>query len=192
MKRIAEIASVFSGYHFRGGVNHVADGRYAVIQAKDVDESLHFDRERLVRVNLEADPERYLVRQGDVVFLSRGVRPWALPIVEPISDTVVPSSFYILRADPQRVRPEYLAWFLNHPKIQATLGDIAKGSNIPFISMREFGDFPVQIPTLKIQEKIVSLARLNDREQQLLMELGILRGRLVDAVCFDLAHDKSA
>ncbi len=192
MKRIAEIASVSSGYHFRGGVNHVADGRYAVIQAKDVDDSLHFDRERLVRVNLEADPERYLVRQGDVVFLSRGVRPWALPIVEPVGDTVVPSSFYILRADPQRVRPEYLAWFLNHPKTQATLGDIAKGSNIPFISMREFGDFPVQIPTLKIQEKIVSLARLNDREQQLLKELGILRGQLVDAVCFDLAHDKSA
>ena len=192
MKRIAEIGSVFSGYHFRGGVNHIADGRYAVIQAKDVDDSLRFGQERLVRVNLEADPERYLVRQGDVVFLSRGIRPWALPIVEPIGDTVVPSSFYILRADAQRVRPEYLAWFLNHPKTQATLGDIAKGSNIPFISMREFGDFPVQIPALKIQEKIVSLARLNDREQQLLKELGILRGQLVDAVCFDLAHDKSA
>jgi hypothetical protein len=192
MKRIADIASVFSGYHFRGGVNHVADGRYAVIQAKDVDDSLNFDRERLVRVNLEGDPERYLVQQGDVVFLSRGIHPWALAISEPIGDTVVPSSFYILRADPQRVRPEYLAWFLNHPKTQVTLGDIAKGSNIPFISMREFGDFPVQIPALKIQEKIVSLARLNDREQQLLKELGILRGRLVDAVCFDLAHDKSA
>jgi hypothetical protein len=192
MKRIAEIASVSSGYHFRGGVNHVADGRYAVIQAKDVDDSLHFDRERLVRVNLEADPERYLVRQGDVVFLSRGLRPWALSIAEPIGDTVVPSSFYILRADPQRVRPEYLAWFLNHPNTQAKLGDIAKGSNIPFISMREFGDFPAQIPALKIQEKIISLARLSDREQQLLRELGTLRGQLVDAICFDLAQKKSA
>ncbi|SRR6266576_1826182 len=192
MKRIADIASVFSGYHFRGGVNHVADGRYVVIQAKDVDDSFHFDRERLVRVNLEADPERYLVRQGDVVFLSRGVRPWALPIVEPIGDTVVPSSFYILRADPQRVRPEYLAWFLNHPKTQVTLGDIAKGSNIPFISIREFGDFPVQIPALRIQEKIVGLAHLSDREQHLLRELATLRGQLIDAVCFDLAQSKNA
>ncbi len=192
MKRIAEIASVFSGYHFRGGVNHVADGRYAVSQAKDVDDSLHFDRERLVRVNLDGDPERYLVRQGDVVFLSRGVRPWALPIVEPIGDTVVPSSFYIIRADLQRVRPDYLAWLLNHPKTQAMLGDIAKGSNIPFISMREFGDFPVQIPSLKTQEKIVGLAHLRDREQRLLRELGTLRSQLVDAVCIDLAQDEGA
>ncbi len=190
MNRIAEIASVFSGYHFRGGVNHVADGLYAVIQAKDVDDSLHFDRERLVRVNLEADPERYLVRQGDVVFLSRGMHPWALPISEPIGDTVVPSSFYIVRPDPQKVRPDYLAWFLNHPKTQAALGDIAKGSNIPFISMREFVDFAVQIPSLMTQENIVGLAHLRDREQRLLRELAIRRSQLVDAVCIDLAQDK--
>lgn len=189
MKRIAEIASVSSGYHFRGGVNHVADGRYAVIQAKDVDDSFHFDRERLVRVNLEADPERYLVRQGDVVFLSRGLRPWALSIAEPIGDTVVPSSFYILRADPQRVRPEYLAWFLNHPKTQATLGDIAKGSNIPFISMREFGELPLQIPEIKTQDKIVALDRLSQREQYLLRKLSKLRADLIEGICFDIAQE---
>lgn len=189
MKRIAEIASVSSGYHFRGGVNHVADGRYTVIQAKDVDDSFHFDRERLVRVNLEADPERYLVRQGDVVFLSRGLRPWALSIAEPIGDTVVPSSFYILRADQQRVRPEYLAWFLNHPKTQATLGDIAKGSNIPFISMREFGELPLQIPEIKTQDKIVALDRLSQREQSLLRKLSKLRADLIEGICFDIAQE---
>jgi hypothetical protein len=192
MKAIREIASLFSGYHFRGGVNHVADGRYAVIQAKDVDDSLRFDRERLVRVNLDVDPERYLVRQGDVVFLSRGLRPWALPISEPIRDTTVPSSFYILRTDPRRVRPEYLAWFLNHPRTQSELGEIAKGSNIPFISMQEFREFSVQIPSPKIQDKIIALSRLRDREQRLLREVATLRSQFVDAVCFDLAQGRSA
>ena len=163
MKSIADIGSLLSGYHFRGGVNHVADGRYAVLQAKDVDDSLHFDSERLVRVNLDADPERYLVRQGDVIFLSRGLRPWALAIGELIGDTIVPSSFYILRTDPHLVRPYYLAWFLNHPNTQATLSEMAKGSNIPFISMRDFGAFQVQVPTISIQSKIVSLAHLRDR-----------------------------
>src|ERR1700676_347143 len=120
-KSIAEIGTLSSGYHFRGGIDGVAGSQYAVIQAKDVDESLHFNPEKLVRVDVKLDSDRYLVRQGDVLFLSRGARPWALALEHPIDDTIVPSSFYILRADSNRVRPENVAWFLNHSKTQQFL-----------------------------------------------------------------------
>ena len=39
MTTIAELASVYTGYHFRGRVNSKPDGQYSVIQAKDVDDS---------------------------------------------------------------------------------------------------------------------------------------------------------
>jgi restriction endonuclease S subunit len=186
-KSIAEISALSSGYHFRGGIDGVAGSQYAVIQAKDVDESLHFNPEKLVRVDVKLDSDRYVVRQGDVLFLSRGVRPWALALGHPIDDTIVPSSFYILRADSNRVRPEYVAWFLNHPKTQAILGDIARGSNIPFVSMSEFGRFQIPVPELKTQQRIITLAQLCEREQELVKVLSKRREELVETVCFDLA-----
>lgn len=186
-KSIAEIGVLSSGYHFRGGIDGVAGSQYAVIQAKDVDESLHFSPEKLVRVDVELDSDRYLVRQGDVLFLSRGVRPWALALGHPIRNTIVPSSFYILRADPIGIRPEYLAWFLNHPKTQTILGDIARGSNIPFVSMSEFGKFQIPVPEVAIQQRIIALAQLCEREQELVHALSKRREQLVDRVCFDLA-----
>jgi hypothetical protein len=184
---IGEIGALSSGYHFRGGIAAVAGSRYAVIQAKDVNESLRFNPDKLVRVDVELDTARYLVRQGDVLFLSRGVRPWAFALNQPIHDTVVPSSFYILRTDSSRVRPEYVAWFLNHPKTQAVLGEIAGGSNIPFVSMGEFEKLEIPVPELEVQRRIIMLAELCEREQELTRALAALREQLVDRVCFDLA-----
>jgi hypothetical protein len=190
-KSIGEIGVLSSGYHFRGGIDALAGSRYAVIQAKDVDETLRFNPEQLVRVDVELDADRYLVRKGDVLFLSRGVRPWALALSHPIHDTIVPSSFYILRVDAGRVRPEYVAWFLNHPKTQSVLGEIARGSNIPFVSMSEFEKFALPVPELDVQKQIIALAQLSEREQELFHALALRREQLVERVCFDLATGDS-
>lgn len=186
-KSIGEIGVLSSGYHFRGGIDAVAGSRYAVIQAKDVDETLRFNPGKLVRVDVELDTDRYLVRQGDVLFLSRGVRPWALALSHPIHKTIVPSSFYILRVDSSWVRPEYVAWFLNHPKTQTVFGEIARGSNIPFVSMSEFEKLKIPVPELEVQHRIVALAQLCEREQELIHALAVRREQLVERVCFDLA-----
>jgi len=184
---IGEIGVLSSGYHFRGGIDTVSGSRYAVIQAKDVDDSLRFNPEKLVRVDVELDANRYMVRQGDVLFLSRGLRPWAIALSHPICNTIVPSSFYILRVDSRKVRPEYVAWILNHPKTQAALGEIARGSNIPFVSMSEFEKLRIPVPEPEVQQRIVVLSELRQREAELVTALSSRRGELVEAICFDLA-----
>jgi restriction endonuclease S subunit len=188
MTTIAELASVYTGYHFRGSVNHKPNGQYAVIQAKDVDDSLSFDPERLARVDLGLDAERYLLRRGDVLFLSRGQRPWAMPLSDLVGATIAPSSFYVVRTDSSRIRPEYLAWYLNHESTQAMLKTMTTGSNIPFVSRAEFETLPVTVPAISLQDKIVALTKLEEREQKLLRELADRRAKLVDAVCMDLAR----
>jgi restriction endonuclease S subunit len=185
---IAEAALVFTGYHFRGSVNHKPDGEYAVIQAKDVDDSLRFDPEKLTRTDLGLDAERYVLRNGDVLFLSRGHRPWAMPLGDLVGPTIAPSSFYVVRVDSKRIRPEYLAWYLNHESTQAKLRTMTTGSNIPFLSRAEFEKLPVLVPPIAAQEKIIDLTRLEEGEQKLLHQLAYNRKRLVDAVCMDLAR----
>jgi hypothetical protein len=185
---IAELASVYTGYHFRGSVSHKPDGQYAVIQAKDVDDSLRFDPEKLARVDLGLDAERYVLRQGDVLFLSRGQRPWAMALSDLVHPTIAPSSFYVVRADSNRIRPEYLAWYLNQESTQATLRTMTTGSNIPFVSRTEFEKLAVLLPAIALQERIVDLTRLEEGEQELLHKLARNRKRLVEAVCIDLAR----
>jgi hypothetical protein len=185
---IAELASVYTGYHFRGRVSHKPDGQYALIQAKDVDDSLRFDPEKLARVDLGLDAERYVLRQGDVLFLSRGQRPWAMPLSDLVRPTIAPSSFYIVRPDSTRIRPEYLAWYLNHETTQAKVRTMTTGSNIPFVSRAEFERLSVLVPPIAAQKKIVDLTRLEEGEQGLLHKLAHTRKRLVQAVCMDLAR----
>jgi restriction endonuclease S subunit len=185
---IAELASVYTGYHFRGSVSNKPDGQYAVIQAKDVDDSLRFDPEKLARVDLGLDAERYVLRQGDVLFLSRGQRPWAMPLSDLVRPTIAPSSFYVVRVDSSRIRAEYLAWYLNQETTQGTLRTMTTGSNIPFLSRAEFEKLPVLVPPIAAQEKIVDLTRLEEGEQRLLHKLAHARKTLVEAVCMDLAR----
>jgi restriction endonuclease S subunit len=187
MTTIAELASVSTGYHFRGSVNHKPDGEYAVIQAKDVDDSLSFDSERLARVDLGLDAERYLLRPGDVLFLSRGQHPWAMSLSGLVNATIAPSSFYVVRTDSSKIRPEYLAWYLNHEKTQVMFKTMTTGSNIPFVSRAEFEKLPVALPMLSVQDRIISLTKLMRTEQRLLRELANHRSKLIDTVCMDLA-----
>jgi len=190
MTTIAELASVYTGYHFRGSINPKPDGRYAVIQAKDVDDSLSFDPEKLTRVDLGLDAERYLLRSGDVLFLSRGQRPWAMPLSSLVGETIAPSSFYVVRTDPNRVRPEYLAWYLNQERTRALLKTMTTGSNIPFVSRAQFEKLPVDVPAISTQDKIISMTKLKDTEQRLLRELAAHRTKLIDTICMELAQRK--
>jgi restriction endonuclease S subunit len=188
MTTIAELASVYTGYHFRGSVNPKPDGQYSVIQAKDVDDSLSFDPEKLTRVDLGLDADRYLLRPGDVLFLSRGQRPWAMPLSGLVGATIAPSSFYVVRTDSSRIRPEYLAWYLNQESTRAILKAMTTGSNIPFVSRAQFEKLPLALPATSVQDKIISLTRLEETEQRLLRELAAYRAKLIDSVCIQLAQ----
>lgn len=191
MVKLANIADIDSGYHFRGRIEHDPQGPIAVIQTKDFGDDLRLNVEGVTRVDLEERPVlSSMVRPGDVVFLSRGNRPWAATVGELPTPAIVPSSFYILRMDEQRVRPDYLAWFINQPKTQIALRSMMRGTNISFISKLEFQDLPISVPPLEVQDQIVRLTQLSEREQRLMQELGARRKVLIDAVCMDLAEGR--
>ena len=94
--------------------------------------------DNLYQVTPAGDAERYLVSQGDVLFLSRGQRTCAVPILQTLENTVASYYFFILRPDADRVEPEYLAWFINQPTTQACLERLQRGSHIKIIPKSAF------------------------------------------------------
>jgi hypothetical protein len=180
-------AGIATGYHFRGRIENDPNGDIPVVQAKDIDWSRQLVSTELMHVKLEKDPAPHLLRAGDVLFLSRGHRHWALAITGSMPRFIAPGYFFILRVDTARVRPEYLTWFINHPATQELLRGKAKGTQIPFLSKDDVESMTVPLPPLATQDKVVALAGLARREQDLLDRLAKRRRVLLDTICLDLA-----
>lgn len=164
--------------------------RVPVLQAKDVDhEAVALRSTDLMETDIPTDPAPYMPDPGDLIFLARGHRHWALPVDESMPHFLAPSYFFILRADPSKVRSAYLAWYINRQPTQDLLRTIAKGSNIPFISKADLANVSVPTPDLATQEKIAELAALGRREESLLHQLTGRRRLLLDTVCLKLAEN---
>ncbi len=185
--QLRDIASVSPGYHFRGPIVPDPQGEHRVLQVRDLGESGRFDPDALTRVQLDRSAEGYVLRQGDVVYLARGERRVAAPIRTKVPGLVAPNHFFVLRPRSQ-VHPEYLSWYLTSPEAQASILGLTQGSNVPFIPKRALLTLGVPVPPLEVQEKIVAIQKLADRQRELRRQLEEEYHSLVTTVCLQAVH----
>jgi hypothetical protein len=205
--KLRDIAEIQIGYQHRDKghpINMGSTGTHRIIQIKDLDLEEQFKREvigrggsapyiwldNLYQVTPAGDAERYLVSQGDVLFLSRGQRTCAVPILQTLENTVASYYFYILRPDPDRVDPEYLAWFINQPTTQACLERLQRGSHIKIIPKSAFEELEVVLPPRATQRAIVELERLRQKEAYTMSLLAQARKRLVNSLALRAALER--
>ena len=180
--RIGEIAIIQSGYQFRGKVEPDADGNVALLQIKDIEDRRRITPETLNRVEIEKSSEPYLINRGDVLFLSRGHKLFALAIEADMPDTIASGYFYILRLLTDQLRPAFLAWYINQAPFQEQLAQLSQGSHMPFVSKSKFQDLSIPIPALELQNIIVALSDLAEEEQSILRALSEKRAALINAI----------
>lgn len=178
---IRDIADVGIGYQFRGKVEPSDDANVLLVQIKDVDDRLTLQLGNLVSVRVEK-PQSYLVAPGNVLFLSRGQNPFAVVVPEVQPNTIATSYFLILRPNQDLVRPAFLAWILNQTDFQESLRPVMRGTHIKILSKSDFQNLPVILPPLAVQDYILNLHHLVDREQSLSATLLQKRGELAQAV----------
>jgi hypothetical protein len=181
--RIKDIADIRSGFQFRGKIEPDPDGEVSVIQIKDFDDDRQLQPQEVDRIVFERDPEPYRVEPGDVLFLSRGHRLFATTIDEPPQDAIATGYFFIMRMNNERVRPDYLAWYINSRSAQKIINTLKRGAHIPLISRGDIETLPIEMPPLEIQEKIVALDALARRERRLLAKLNSKRTELIEGIC---------
>lgn len=190
-KKITEIAEIQLGYQFRKKIEPVDDGTNWVIQIRDFDENHNLNKQTLSRVSIDMSTEKHLINKGDVLFLSRGYRNWAAPIVDGLVATVAASHFFVVRPKLDNVLSEYLAWYINQAPAQEYLHNIARqGTHMPLIPLSAFVALQVDLPDIETQVKIVELSRLMEKEKQLLSALQEKRSHLINAVCLSATKDK--
>ncbi len=188
-KRIRDIAEIRTGYQFRGKVEAADDANVAVIQIKDIDERLNVQVQDLLPVKLD-NPEPYLVTQGDVLFLSRGHRQYAASVSEPVRNTVATGYFFILSPDVALVRPDFLAWSINQAEFQDALRPYTRGTHMALVSKSDFQNLTINLPTHAVQDRILAIQQLIDRERELTTALQLKRGKLVEAISRELLNGR--
>ncbi|MCC5874588.1 MAG: restriction endonuclease subunit S [Candidatus Sumerlaeia bacterium] len=180
---LSQIADIQIGYQSRrrtGDAPSTGD-LCRVIQIKDFDAEGNLIPDSLVTVRLDTRADRYLVREGDVLFVSRGLRLAAAPVLENLPDTIVSSYLFRIRLTSDLVDPAYLAWCLNHTPGQQFLQSGARqGSNMPYVARGNLAEFPVPIPPLEVQRRIVEVDRLRQEENRLTRRLRQLRFTLTE------------
>lgn len=131
-------------------------------------------------LELNAKTESHLLLEGDIVFAAKGMSNFGVVYKEEMGKAVASSSFLVIRiTDYDLVLPDYLCWILNREDTLAFFKINAAGSSIPSISKTLIEEYIVDIPPVNIQKRIVEVARLQQREQQLYQSIATLRNKLV-------------
>jgi restriction endonuclease S subunit len=166
------LALLMAGQPLRGSIENVPDGEVAVVQMKDVDPENGLQKDRLYHINLTGRKKPDYLRQGDILFVGRGYRIFAVLVDEDLKQTVASPHFFILRIKSERlVRPDYLAWYINHTRAQRYFSKNVAGTALPHINRQTLEDLPVILPPLQVQERIVNAHRCRLKEKALLETL---------------------
>lgn len=179
--QLKEIAKVQMGYTFRTGL--VSDkGDTKVIQMKDIQDNDTVNCASLTGVAMKSVKEQHLVHDQDLVFRSRGQLPTSAIITNPPPKTIVSAPLLRIRVDDRDViRPAYLNWFMNQRDAQRYFLSRSRGTAMLMVSRNTVAELEVKIPPVAVQDTIIEVAALEDREQQILNETAAKRNRLIEA-----------
>lgn len=170
--RLKSIATLQSGIYAKPD----RDGEVFYLQARHFDANGYFDRTLKPDLRLEGKVGNHLLHPGDVLFVAKGYHNFAVNYQSPMGRAVASSVFTIIRVfRPETVMPEYLTWFLNHPRAQAFFKTESRGSDLPSLNQKSLEEFEVLIPSLPKQRAIVAFHALCKKEKGLRQRLEALR-----------------
>jgi hypothetical protein len=180
--RLANVAEVISGYTFRERLDAYADGDVAVIQMKNMDTENRLQTGELPRVELADLSDRQLLREGDLIFRSRGLFYTAAAVTSSLGRAVAAAPLMVIRLSSPRLLPEYLRWFINHPSTQATLSALGAGTHVRTLNKVAIESLVIPVPSLERQRSIAELDDLGKREKVLASRIAEQRARVLEEI----------
>ena len=189
--RLTDYADVQAGHPFRGSVPGDPDGNAHVLQMRDVSPEGVADWNALTRTLLGNTKNVVWLKSGDIVFVARGQRNYAVYLQETPVPAVCSQYFFLLRVRSPALLPEFLAWQINRAPAQRYLNKNAEGSDQLSIRRGVLESLPIAVPPLEQQHRIIALARDAISERQVLKTMMLNREQQLDVLAFDLFSNHS-
>ncbi|MHA7901505.1 MAG: restriction endonuclease subunit S [Henriciella sp.] len=186
--RLDQICEIQSGYTARERLSERVGGVPA-LQMGDLNEADDWQEVEPRTYDLAPLKERYFAGPGDVLFRSRGLLNTASVVPDDwpyLAAVLLP--LLLLKPDASRIRPDYLAWAINHPTTQTMLDRRARGTSLRMIPKAVLAELEIQVPDLPTQDAILETSRLADRAKHLENKAAELRHSLTSMILADAAH----
>ena len=192
MKRIADLATAFTGHTLRGRMENNPDGDCAIIQAKDLTTGggVQF-RNTPYKIFLQEIPPSQLLKKGDILLLSKGTNNKALLYDSQFTHAAATSAFTVLRLTTTQLKPAFLAWYINSPQAQEYFGSQRAGTTTLNLSKKAIEELPVPVPPLLKQELMIKLVKQHALYTSLLEEYQQNLQLLVNNVLNSRLNDKT-
>jgi hypothetical protein len=183
------LVALQGGYPFRGAIEESAAGDVLAVQMKDVDADGGVNWSGVTRTGLAGRKQPNWLKAGDVLFVAKGARFYAVCVDEPPGAAVCSPHFFHLRVLRRaQLLPAFLAWQINQPPFQRQLQQAAEGSSQLSIRRPVLESLQLCVPSLADQQRIVTLAELARQERHALQQLIHNRERQLQALAEGLAH----
>lgn len=177
---LSELATIQLGYQSRTKLEKDTGSDYSVLMGKDISKDNELNLTKLMKVRKEAGIQRYLLQQGDVLFMAKGAYNYAVCLDREIPSTVASNSFYIIRINSSGIEPCYLAWWLNQSAAaEYFTQNRSTGITISFITAEALRSTPVRVPELTTQKRIISMYELFRTYKQKSVKLLELQENLI-------------
>lgn len=161
---LKRLANIQSGVYIKG----TPTGNVACLQVKDI--ILSSPEKTAIHVEFSPKIENYILRKGDLLFAGKGTT--YLCQVFNFDILAIPSTtLYAIRLRTNKVSPEYLCWYMNHPKVRAMVKSAQVGTGSPLIHKSTLENLEIIVPDRETQQQIVELANLQKREAYLINQI---------------------
>ena len=191
--KLNKIAKIQSGYISRGRIVPRDDGKYLLLQAKDVSaDPLSYRTDALVRFIPTLSGKDWFLKPGDILFMARGVRNFSV-LIDKLPDSVLAAAcFFVVRISNSEVLPEYLSWYLNQLPVEDYLKRFSgRGVHMPVVRRAVLENIDIPLPPINTQKQVSEINKLLHTEQKLYKKLAEKRKNLITRICLraTLKHD---
>lgn len=180
--KLKDLVIVLAGHPLRGSVKDTPEGDTAIIQMKNVDQEKGIDSKNFFRIYLSGRKKPDYLKRGDILFVGRGYRIFAVLVDQDLDNTVAGPHFFIIRIKPNRheVRPDYLTWYINHKRAQRYFSQNVAGTSLPHVNRSTLVELPIILPPLDVQEHIAKAHQCRLKEKDLLGRLIQKKDKFLD------------
>lgn len=161
------LEQVTSGYSFREKVKNNINGTVKVIQLKNVKDDYTGINQNCVLIHNTKIKDKHFLSHGDVLFIAKGTKNYAIPFKANSTPTIASSVFFILKIKQHIANPAYIAWFINQKNTQNYFKSNSSGTYTMSVSKSVLENTPILLPSLEKQHIIAKIAQLQNKEQAL-------------------------
>ena len=161
--RLKDIAQIQFG-HYAQVSNQ---GTIPYLQAKHFDNELRLSDAIDTHIERDEKTDAHFLQNGDILFVSKGFRFFAVPYQFEMGMAVASSIFFVIKPDTSKILPSYLSIILNLPQNLAYFHQLSAGSSIPSIRKKELEDFSFELISLEKQAQIDKIQTLHQHDLRL-------------------------